>query len=136
MPCRVETEAWSVGMALNPALSVGQGGFHCRLHFELGVLVGPGAGWRVLQARILKDCGVLVTETVPFSDGRCLVLKGNGKVTVRVPSLAVSPIHFSGHLESPLSQPLFPIVIKQWATLGGRARVPRIPLQLSQPRLL
>lgn len=42
MPCRVETEAWSVGMALNPALSVGQGGFHCRLHFELVYLLVQG----------------------------------------------------------------------------------------------
>ena len=96
----MQSRNWSVVCGHGPpALSVGQGGFHWRLHFELGALVGPGAGWRVLQVRILKDCGVLVTETVPFLDGRCLVLKDNGKVTICVPRLAVSPIHTSGHTD-------------------------------------
>lgn len=136
----LQSRNWSVVCGHGPpALSVGQGGFHWRLHFELGALVGPGAGWRVLQERILKDCGVLVTETVPFSDGRCLVLKDNGKVDYPCSQTCCQPhpyLRTHRHLEPPLSQPLFPIVTKQWATLGGRAGVPGIPLQLSQLRLL
>ena len=134
----LQSRNWSVvcGHGPGPSSVCGAGRISLQAAFWAGCTCWSRGWLEGAAGENLKDCGVLVTETVPFSYGRCLVLKDNGKVTLRVPSLALSPIHTSGHLESPLSQPLFPIVTKQWAALGGRARVPRIPLQLSQPRLL
>lgn len=86
-----------MGAALDPSLPAGQGRFPWRLHFELDTHVSPAAGGRVLQATVLKGRGVLLTHTVPFSDGRCLMLQDNGKVLVGVPRLAISSICTSEH---------------------------------------
>ena len=94
---KVETGVWSVGAALDPSLPAGQGRFHWRLHFELDTRVSPAAGGRVLQATGLKGRGGLLTQTVPFSDGRSLMLQDNGKVLVGVPRLAISSICTSEH---------------------------------------
>lgn len=53
----LQSRNWSVvcGHGPEPGSVCGAGRVSLQAAFCAGVLVGPGAGWRVLQARILKD---------------------------------------------------------------------------------